>query len=155
MFSTVFSTGNLFFSYIYQQMNQLATIMKRTVLLVMLLAAWCAAAQQRNPVVPSFTGAVEDFKPNVTNQRGHQYPMVNSQGAVRAQLRAPQAQAVQLDIAGKRYEMTKDENGVWTGTSDPQVPAASTSSAPAAGAAVSRSLPPTWISGRSRTCPKG
>ena len=94
--------------------------MKRTVLFVLMLAAWSAAAQQRNPVVPSFTGAVEDFKPNVTNQLGHQYPMVNSQGAVRAQLRAPQAQAVQLDIAGKRYEMTKDENGVWTGTSDPQ-----------------------------------
>ena len=120
MFFTVFRTGNLFFSYIYQQMNQLTTIMKRTVLLFLLLAAWSAAAQQRNPVVPSFTGAVEDFKPNVTNQLGHQYPMVNSQGAVRAQLRAPQAQAVQLDIAGKRYEMTKDENGVWTGTSDPQ-----------------------------------
>ena len=94
--------------------------MKRTILFVLMLAAWSAAAQQRNPVVPSFTGAVEDFKPNVTNQLGHQYPMVNSQGAVRAQLRAPQAQAVQLDIAGKRYEMTKDENGVWTGTSDPQ-----------------------------------
>lgn len=120
MIITVFRTGNPFFDYIYQQMNQLTTIMKRTVLLFLLLAAWSAAAQQRNPVVPSFTGAVEDFKPNVTNQRGHQYPMVNSQGAVRAQLRAPQAQAVQLDIAGKRYEMTKDENGVWTGTSDPQ-----------------------------------
>ena len=120
MIFTVFRTGNPFFDYIYQQMNQLTTIMKRTVLLFLLLAAWSAAAQQRNPVVPSFTGAVEDFKPNVTNQLGHQYPMVNSQGAVRAQLRAPQAQAVQLDIAGKRYEMTKDENGVWTGTSDPQ-----------------------------------
>ncbi len=95
--------------------------MKRIILLsVMMLAALAASAQQRNNVVPSFTGAVEDFKPNVTNQRGHQYPMVNSQGAVRAQLRAPQANSVQLDIGGKRYEMVKDENGVWTGTSDPQ-----------------------------------
>ena len=94
--------------------------MRKIVFLAMMLAALSASAQQRNPVVPSFTGAVEDFKPNVTNQLGHQYPMVNSQGAVRAQLRAPEANAVQLDIAGKRYEMTKDENGVWTGTSDPQ-----------------------------------
>ena len=70
--------------------------------------------------MPSFAGAVEDFKPNVTNQLGHQYPMVNSQGAVRAQLRAPQANSVQLDIGGVRYEMVKDENGVWTGTSNPQ-----------------------------------
>ena len=96
--------------------------MKKTLILVLMLAALSASAsaQQRNPVVPSFTGAIEDFKPNVTNQLGHQYPMVNSQGAVRAQLRAPEANAVQLDIAGKRYEMTKDENGVWIGTSDPQ-----------------------------------
>ena len=72
MIFTVFRTGNPFFDYIYQQMNQLTTIMKRTVLLFLLLAAWSAAAQQRNPVVPSFTGAVEDFKPNVTTQLGHQ-----------------------------------------------------------------------------------
>ena len=94
--------------------------MKRIVFLFMMLAAFSASAQQRNNVVPSFAGAVEDFKPNVTNQLGHQYPMVNSQGAVRAQLRAPQANSVQLDIGGRRYEMVKDENGVWTGTSDPQ-----------------------------------
>ena len=94
--------------------------MKKLLLLVMMFAALSASAQQRNNVVPSFAGAVEDFKPNLTNQLGHQYPMVNSQGAVRAQLRAPQANSVQLDIGGKRYEMVKDENGVWTGTSDPQ-----------------------------------
>ena len=94
--------------------------MKKLLLLVMMFAALSASAQQRNNVVPSFAGAVEDFKPNLTNQLGRQYPMVNSQGAVRAQLRAPQANSVQLDIGGKRYEMVKDENGVWTGTSDPQ-----------------------------------
>ena len=94
--------------------------MKRFLLPLLMLAALSASAQQRNNVVPSFAGAVEDFKPNITNQLGHQYPMVNSQGAVRAQLRAPQANSVQLDIGGRRYEMVKDENGVWTGTSDPQ-----------------------------------
>ena len=94
--------------------------MKRIVFFVMMLAAATASAQQRNNVVPSFAGAVEDFKPNLTNQIGRQYPMVNSQGAVRAQLRAPQASSVQLDIGGRRYEMVKDENGVWTGTSAPQ-----------------------------------
>jgi len=95
--------------------------MKRIVILsVLMLAALSVSAQQRNNVAPSFAGAIEDFKPNVTNQLGHQYPMVNSQGAVRAQLRAPQANSVQLDIGGVRYEMVKDENGVWTGTSAPQ-----------------------------------
>ena len=86
----------------------------------MMLAALSAGAQQRNNIVPSVTGAVEDFKPGITNQPGRQYPMVNSQGAVRTQLRAPQASSVQLDIGGVRYEMVKDENGVWTGTSRPQ-----------------------------------
>ena len=82
------------------------------------LAAMCATAQ--NPVVPSNTKAKEDFKPMSTNQAGKQYPMVNSEGAVRAQLNAPDAKAVRLDLAGKKYEMSKDANGVWTGTSDPQ-----------------------------------
>lgn len=45
--------------------------------------------------------------------------MVNSQGAVRVQLRAPQATSVQLDL-GRRYEMVKDDRGVWTATSAPQ-----------------------------------
>ena len=94
--------------------------MKRIVFIALALAAWTASAQPRNNVVPSFAGAVEDFQPGLTNQIGRQYPMVNSQGAVRAQLRAPQASSVQLDIGGRRYEMVKDENGVWTGTSDPQ-----------------------------------
>jgi enterochelin esterase family protein len=46
--------------------------------------------------------------------------MVNSQRMVRAQISAPNATFVGLDIAGKIYQMTKDENGVWTGTSEPQ-----------------------------------
>ena len=94
--------------------------MKKILFSVMMLAALSAAAQQRNNIVPSFEGAVEDFKPNITNQLGRQYPMVNSQGAVRAQLRAPQANVVRLDIGGRKYEMVKDDQGVWTGTSAPQ-----------------------------------
>jgi len=94
--------------------------MKKIILSVMMLAALSVSAQQqRNNNVPSYADAVEDFKPNATNQPGRQYPMVNSQGAVRVQLRAPGATSVQLDL-GRRYEMTKDENGVWTGTSAPQ-----------------------------------
>ncbi len=46
--------------------------------------------------------------------------MVNSEGRVRAQISAPNANLVQLDIGGVKYDMVKDENGVWTGTSAPQ-----------------------------------
>ena len=78
-------------------------------------------APRENPKVPSVTENVtEDFKPASTNQDNKQYPMVNSQRMVRAQILAPKATFVGLDIAGKIYIMTKDENGVWTGTSEPQ-----------------------------------
>jgi enterochelin esterase-like enzyme len=61
-----------------------------------------------------------DFKPASTNQTGKQYPQVNSEGRVRASLSAPQAQKVQLDIGGKKYDLIKDEKGTWTGESLPQ-----------------------------------
>jgi len=64
--------------------------------------------------------AVEDFKPASTNQSGKQYPQVNSEGRVRASISAPQAQKVQLDIGGVRYDLIKDDKGVWTGDSRPQ-----------------------------------
>lgn len=61
----------------------------------------------------------EDFKPASTNQMGRDYPQVNSEGRVRARIAAPQALKVQLDISGVKYDMTKGEDGVWTGVSDP------------------------------------
>jgi enterochelin esterase-like enzyme len=61
-----------------------------------------------------------DFKPASSNQLGKQYPQVNSEGRVRASISAPQAIKVQLDIGGKKYDLAKDEKGVWTGESLPQ-----------------------------------
>jgi enterochelin esterase-like enzyme len=63
--------------------------------------------------------AVEDFQPATTNQRGSQYPQVNSEGRVRARLVAPQAQSVLLDISGVKYPMTKGADGAWMGDSGP------------------------------------
>ena len=62
----------------------------------------------------------EDFKPCTSNQNGKQYPMVKSERVVRAQLLAPDAKSVKLDIGGVKYELVKDENGLWTGESAPQ-----------------------------------
>ena len=99
--------------------------MRKFMLSLMALSCLTVSAQfgapRQNPVVPSVVADVtEDFKPAKTNQDGKQYPMVNSQRMVRAQISAPKASFVGLDIAGKIYEMTKDENGLWTGTSEPQ-----------------------------------
>jgi enterochelin esterase-like enzyme len=49
-----------------------------------------------------------------------EYPQVNSEGRVRAQILAPDANYVQLDIGGVKYDLVKDENGIWTGESAPQ-----------------------------------
>ena len=83
--------------------------MKKTLLLMAAFVAVSASAQ-----------VTEDFKPASTNQEGKQYPMVNSQRMVRAQISAPEANSVKLDIGGVKYEMKKDVNGVWTGESAPQ-----------------------------------
>jgi enterochelin esterase family protein len=62
----------------------------------------------------------EDFKPATTNQPNHQYPMVNSQRMVRAQVKATDAKSVKLDIGGVKYDMVNDGTGLWTGESAPQ-----------------------------------
>jgi enterochelin esterase-like enzyme len=67
------------------------------------------------------TGAVEDFKPSSVTQQGKQFPQVNSEGRVRVRILAPQAQKVQIDIGAVKYDLKKDDKGVWTGESAPQV----------------------------------
>ena len=62
----------------------------------------------------------EDFVPSASNQPGKQYPMVNSERIVRAQLNAPDAVTVKLDIGGVKYPMKRNAEGVWTGDSSPQ-----------------------------------
>jgi enterochelin esterase-like enzyme len=63
---------------------------------------------------------IEDFKPSSVNQPGKEFPQVNSEGRVRVQISAPEAKFVQLDIGAVKYDLTKNENGVWTGESAPQ-----------------------------------
>lgn len=64
----------------------------------------------------------EGFKPSSCNTFLSQYPAVNSQTR-QAMFRvvASTAHKVQVDLAGKRYDMTKNEKGIWTCISDPQV----------------------------------
>jgi enterochelin esterase-like enzyme len=68
----------------------------------------------------NITAVVEDFKPSSVNQPGKEYPQVNSEGRVRVQILAPQALKVQLDIGAVKYDLKKDEKGIWTGESAPQ-----------------------------------
>jgi len=64
----------------------------------------------------------EDFKPNIWNQSGKQYPMVNSEGNVRFRIQAPGADSVKINLGlggdnKKGTYLTKGKDGYWTGTS--------------------------------------
>lgn len=61
-----------------------------------------------------------DWKPATSNQKGKDFPQVNSQGRVRSRIVAPGAQSVMLDIGAVKYPLTKGEDGSWTGESGPQ-----------------------------------
>jgi enterochelin esterase-like enzyme len=85
----------------------------KTLATLVLVAGNCVALAQTNQ-------PVDDWKPAPSNQPGQQYPQVNSEGRVRARIRAPQAQNVQLDISGVKFPMARDTNGFWIGDSPPQ-----------------------------------
>lgn len=59
-----------------------------------------------------------DAKPSALNAPAYPYPMVDSQGRGIFRVHAPNAQSVVVNV-GKRVPLTKGENGIWTGTSDP------------------------------------
>ena len=82
--------------------------MKAPILVFTILAGLPATAQTNQP-------AVEDFKPSALNQPGKQSPQVNSERRVRYRIVAPQAQ----NVSAGRTTLSKDEDGVWVGTSQP------------------------------------
>ena len=52
-----------------------------------------------------------------TNIRSSQYPKILSNSRAIFKLKAPNAKKIQLDL-GKKYDMLKDENGIWSITTD-------------------------------------
>ncbi len=86
---------------------------KFLIALLMLGTTFCFAQTEKAKIV-------EDFKPTPVNQPGSEYPQVNSEGRVRVQISAPDANYVQLDIGGVKYDLVKGEDGLWIGESEPQ-----------------------------------
>ncbi len=91
----------------------------KTICLLALMAGAVGVFAQTNST-GSTEAPADDWKPSSINQAGKQYPQVNSERLVRARIVAPTAQSVQLDIGGKKYPLTKGEDGAWTGYSAPQ-----------------------------------
>lgn len=59
--------------------------------------------------------------PATTNVTGAEYPRILTDLRVIFKVNAPDAKEVQIDL-GKLYDMMKDDHGVWTVTTNPQVP---------------------------------
>lgn len=59
--------------------------------------------------------------PATTNVPEAQFPRVDNEGRAYFSLYAPEAKDVKIDICGKKYNMTRDETGVWAGVTDPLV----------------------------------
>jgi len=65
------------------------------------------------PVDPSTFDKISDAgRPAETDVRGAKYPQILPDGRAIFRIKAPEAQNVQLDL-GKRYNMTKNSEGVW------------------------------------------
>ncbi|MBK7133034.1 MAG: esterase [Bacteroidales bacterium] len=62
-----------------------------------------------------------DTQPAASNVRGAQYPRITSDLRAIFQVKAPDAQKVQLQL-GKVFDMAKGDNGIWTITTEPLVP---------------------------------
>lgn len=63
-------------------------------------------------------GIADDFKPATTNQPGHEYPQVNSQGRIKFRIVAPEAKSVGVTFRDST-EFVKGEDGAWIGYTRP------------------------------------
>ncbi len=64
---------------------------------------------------------IENSVPAPTNISQNQCPCLMPDNSVVFQVKAPNAQRLQIDL-GKKYDMVKDSNGVWSVRTEPVVP---------------------------------
>ena len=91
----------------------------KILLAVMLSAVFCSEIAAQGFRRESFPEG--SYSP-VTNINRNGYPRVLKDNSVMFRVNAPQAQLVQIDLGGKKYDMQKGEGGAWTVTTSPQVP---------------------------------
>jgi enterochelin esterase family protein len=96
-------------------------LLQTTVALLFSTIAASVAGAQESPATQPGAGPLavpEDARPASTNIVGHAWPKVDSERRVYFRINAPQAQSIRVMGAN----LTKDENGVWTGVTRPQDP---------------------------------
>ena len=83
----------------------------KSIALALSLTCLCAIAQPAG-----------DSKPASTNVMGAEFPKIDGEGRATFQLKAPDASKIQADIGGKKYDMIRDAQGMWSGSTPPLVP---------------------------------
>ncbi len=92
---------------------------KLTLSCTLLAMCLCAGASAQNFQRETFPeGSVSP----VTNINRNSYPRLLADNSVMFRVNAPQAAKVQIDLGGKKYDMERSDKGVWTVTTQPQVP---------------------------------
>ncbi|MEI6861759.1 MAG: alpha/beta hydrolase-fold protein, partial [Verrucomicrobiota bacterium] len=79
-----------------------------------------ATAPRVVAAAPAAQTEAADAKPASTNMVGQSYPKVDSERRATFRISAPQAQSVRVSLGN--LALTKDENGVWMGTTPPLDP---------------------------------
>ena len=62
-----------------------------------------------------------DAKTAETTIPGNEFPKVDGERRAYFRVNAPEAHRVQVDICGKKYDMRRDETGIWCAVTDPLV----------------------------------
>ena len=91
----------------------------RMMLVILLMAVSCIQATAQGFPRQSFPEG--SYSP-VTNVNRGSYPRVLNDNSVMFRVHAPQANSVQIDLGGTKYDMTKSEGDFWSVTTKPQVP---------------------------------
>ena len=94
--------------------------MRTKSLLVAMFAAACCSQAAAQPFLRE-TFPEGSYSP-VTNVNRNSYPRVLADGSVMFRITAPEAQKLQIDLCGTKYDMQRDERGVWRTTTGVQVP---------------------------------
>ena len=69
-------------------------------------------------VCSSLLAQTPEGVPSATNVPCAEYPRITEDGRGVFGLMAPEAKDVQVDICGKKFPLTRDEKGFWSGTTD-------------------------------------
>lgn len=94
--------------------------MKKTILALALSVLTGYAVFAQSGQASNNFNVVDSVRPSPYNLYGNQFPRIEADRRVTFKFYAPNAQKVQVSIVNVAFDMTKEENGVWTYTSEPQ-----------------------------------